>query len=91
MRRGETFVDQKSLYLYDLQIDSLNLDNVLRAIEGENVSHSKCSHCVGWQPNENCFKQQKKLKGNKNSGHLSIYLTPKISLTNTTIKIQIRV
>ena len=38
MRREETFIDQKTLSVSDLQIDYLNLDNLVRNIERANFS-----------------------------------------------------
>ena len=60
--REEKFIDQKSLSISDLQIDSFNLENSVRNNEGANFSQSRYIQCGGSHPNKKLFKQQWKVK-----------------------------
>ena len=65
MIREEKFIDKKSLSIYDLQIDFLDLENSVGNNEGENFDQSSYSHCGGSHPTDKFFKQQQKYKGYK--------------------------
>ena len=57
LRREENLVDQKSLSIFALQIDYLNLENSVRNNEREYFHQSMCSHCGGSHPTAKLFNQ----------------------------------
>ena len=60
MRKEETFFDQKSLSISDLQIDYLNLETPVRNNKRANFSQSRCSHCGGSHLTGKLFQKQRK-------------------------------
>ena len=57
LRREGKFVDQKSLFISDLQIDYLNLDNSVRSNERANFAQSCCIQCGCSHPTDKLFLQ----------------------------------
>ena len=83
-------LNQKSLSLYSLQTDYLNLDNSVRATERASLANSSFSHCGGLPPTENCFRQKINGKGDKKSNQYFNSRYPKINLLKVKIESQIR-
>ena len=43
------------------------MENSVRNLKGRDFDPSRCSHCGGVYPTENCFKKHRKYKGNNKS------------------------
>ena len=59
LRREEKYIDQKLLYISDLKMDYLNLENSVRNNYRENFAQSRCIHCGGSHPTDKCLKKAK--------------------------------
>ena len=79
--RKYNVLDKKPLYISDLQIDHLNLENSVRSIERAFFSQLRCSHCGGSHPTEKFFKKRIK---DKVHNKFSPYFNPRNSNNDRT-------